>query len=209
MAHEFVRVTSAFANERRVNDENDGTTSNAMRGKTTAVTNERKQGLGRAKAAADAPTTRAPTRAALGTRESLLENEAAEAEARARMVENLARLTSTGAGAEAMGRIPEDVLPFLLRLPSAGSDAAALGRGRRMRGKRARNARVGTCARARTRTLARCVALDISVEVKRTRAADSVERETDAPGSGGRADAADAGRGEREIWVRVVVDDDG
>ena len=68
------------------------------------------------------------TRAALGTRESLLENEAAEAEARARMVENLARLSSTGAGAEAMGRIPEDVLPFLLRLPSAGSDAAALGR---------------------------------------------------------------------------------
>ena len=68
------------------------------------------------------------TRAALGTRESLLESDEAEAEARTRALENLARLSSTGAGAEAMGRIPEDVLPFLLRLPSAGSDAESLRR---------------------------------------------------------------------------------
>ena len=41
---------------------------------------------------------------------------------------NMARLSGTVEGAAVMGRIPEDVLPFLLRLPSAGGDAEALRR---------------------------------------------------------------------------------
>ena len=63
----------------------------------------------------------------LGVRKSLLESDEDEAEARARAMVNMARLSASGGG-EVMRRIPEDVLPLLLRLPSAGADAEALRR---------------------------------------------------------------------------------
>ena len=61
-------------------------------------------------------------------RKSLLENEEQEAEARARALVNMSRMASTAAGGDVMGRIPEDILPLLLRLPSAEGDVDALRR---------------------------------------------------------------------------------
>ena len=63
----------------------------------------------------------------LGVRESLLESEEQEAEARARAVVNMSRMLASG-GSDVLKRIPEDILPLLLRLPSTEGDVEALKR---------------------------------------------------------------------------------
>jgi len=61
-------------------------------------------------------------------RKSLLANEEAEAEARARAMVNMSRMAASARGGDVMGKIPSDILPLLLRLPSAEGDVEALRR---------------------------------------------------------------------------------
>lgn len=61
-------------------------------------------------------------------RKSLLANEEAEAEARERAMVNMSRMAASARGGDVMGKIPSDILPLLLRLPSAEGDVEALRR---------------------------------------------------------------------------------